>query len=113
MCTYHWASPAPPLQPLMLPGWHTCGLEFVPDHALLRAVIHFLQPPECFFILHVTAAGRHKTRREKENSFREEESLQDVPRLGLLRAHITITDRLFPTGRSAARKRHPEYLFAF
>lgn len=58
--TYHRASSTPPFKPFMFPGRHTRCLEFLPDHALFWAVIHFLQPPEGFFILHVTTTVKKK-----------------------------------------------------
>lgn len=58
--TYHRASPASSFQPFMFPSWHTCCLEFLPDHALFWAVIHLLQPPQGFFILHVTTTAKKK-----------------------------------------------------
>lgn len=62
--THHGASPVPPFQPFMLPGWHTGGLQFLPDHSFFWAIVHLVQSLERFFILHLTTKNRRKN---KEN----------------------------------------------
>lgn len=57
----HWASLVPSLQPLVFPGGHAGGLELLPDHALLRPVLHLLQPTQSLLVLHVTAKSRETT----------------------------------------------------
>lgn len=61
VCSHHRASPAAPLQPLALPGGHAGGLQLLPDQALLRPVLHLLQPAQSLLALHVPAAGRQHT----------------------------------------------------
>lgn len=63
--TDHWASLVPPLQPLVFPGGHAGGLELLPDHALLRPILHLLQPTQRLFVLHVTAKSRETMKKQR------------------------------------------------
>ncbi len=57
---YHRPSPAPPLQPLALPGGHTGGLQLLSDQALFWPVLHLLQPTQSLLALHVSTAKTRK-----------------------------------------------------
>lgn len=77
--THHGSLPAPPLQPLVLPGGHARGLQLLPDHPLLRTVLHLLQPPQGVLAVHLSATGRgdggegrseHRCRSEGQDAMR-------------------------------------------
>lgn len=55
---YHWAFAAASLQPLVLPGGHAHGFQFLPDHALLRSVLYLLQTPGGQLGGHVSASKK-------------------------------------------------------